>query len=108
MAPEGLDELSHEVVTHRPRGLDTLQGKGDGSRLGTADEDRQRAAGPFGFLKQHHGCARPEVYPHGPQMHLDHDSNLPPREPLEHRTRLGAQFSRVGDFQPGKVAVALV
>jgi len=41
-------------------------------------------------------------------MHLDHHSNLSPQEAFEHRSRLSAQIGLLGDFEPRKVAEALV
>ncbi len=78
LGTERLDKLPHEIVAHRTRRLDPLQSKGDGGRLRSADEDRQRAAGAFSFFEQHDRGARPQVDSDGSEMHLDHDSNLPP------------------------------
>src|ERR1039458_1169383 len=108
LGAKGLDELPHEIVAHWARGLDSLQGKGDGGGLWSAYEDRQRKTGAFGLLEQHDRGARPQVDTDSPQMHLDHDSNLPLREPFEHRSRISTEIGFVGDFQPSQVPVALV
>ena len=75
---EGLDELAHEVVAHGAGRLDALKSERDGGRLGPADEDRQRTTSAFRLFEQHDWGTRPQVDSYGPQVHLDHDSNLPP------------------------------
>ena len=60
LGTEGLDELAHEVVAHRAGRLDALEGEGDGGRLRSADEDRQRATSAFGLFEQHdRACSTP-------------------------------------------------
>src|ERR1039458_7609906 len=104
-----LAEVGH-AARHAPGAgvVDFRGGKGDGGGRWSAYEDRQRTTGPGGLLEQHDRGARPQVDTDSPQMHLDHDSNLPLREPFEHRSRISTEIGFVGDFQPSQVPVALV
>ncbi len=69
-APE---HVLHEVMGQRPRHVHTLDGIGDGCRLGIADEDGQRPAFAVLFLEEEHRRVRLEVHPDRTEKHSDHE-----------------------------------
>ena len=75
---ELVEDVLEEVVGHRPRGLDPLQGKGDRRRLGGADEDREHPSIALGFPQQHDRDIGGQLDSHADQLHLHHLPHVTP------------------------------
>ena len=74
---ERLEHVPDEIVGHRPRCLDALEGEGDGGRLGGADEDGQRPAQAISLLQEEHRRVGLQVHPNCSESNLDHERKLP-------------------------------